>query len=173
MISLKDFLKRTNNGPVVRSSVPMGYGRGLPLLNIVGDRLLVTVFYYKSIPRPNDQTLLMPPEYLLSFDYPSGRLVSFEALRLSPRCKNVNFSRPVGTFRHDAIKNLNRDQYQAKKDELYAYVDKLIANLGDEGEFTDADEASLCELYGLLTEPSLIPAYRMAAPQFAARYIEQ
>lgn len=171
MTPIKDFLKKVNCGPAVRSYVPLGLGQGFPMLDIVGNRLLVTVFYYRVIPRKDDKTLIMPPEYVLSFDYPSGKLARFEAVRMSPRGKGLDFERPVGTFRHDAIKNLDRAAYQAKKDELLALLDKLIANLGGEGEFTDDDERQLAELYQLLTEPSLHPVYRSCAPAFFSRFI--
>lgn len=173
MLSIKDFLKKTNTSPVVRSSIPMGLGAGLPTLNIAGDRLLVSMFYYRTVPRPDDKTLIMPAEYALSFDYPSGWLASFETLRLSPRYANVDFDKPVGTFRHEAIKHLDRAGYAAKKGELHALLDALVAHLGGEGDFTRADEAALAELYGLLAEPSLLPFYKALAPQFYTRYIER
>ena len=85
MLSIQEFLKKINTGSAVRENVPMGLGMGFPVLNITGDRLLVSVFYYRYVLRPNDQTLLMPPEYKLTLDYPSGKLISFENLRLDPR----------------------------------------------------------------------------------------
>lgn len=173
MTPIKDFLKQINRSAVVRSYVSMGLGAGLPELDIVGDHLLVTVFYYRVHPRKDDQSLIMPPEYVLSFDYPSCRLASFEALRMSSRGKDLDFNQPVGTFRHDAIKDLDRAAYQAKKDELYALLDRLIASLGGEGEFGEADERALRALYQLLAEPSLKPAYRTIAPAFFARFVEE
>ena len=82
MLSIQDFLKKINTNSVVRENIPMGLGMSFPVLNITGDRLLVSVFYYRTILRPNDQTLLMPPEYFLTFDYPSAKLTSFQSLRL-------------------------------------------------------------------------------------------
>ena len=171
MTSIKDFLTKINTSPVVRSYVAMDRGYGLPMLSIVGNRLLVSVFYYRVLPRKDDKSLIMPPEYVLSFDYPSCKLARFEAIRMSPRGKGLDFDQPVGTFRHDAIKDLDRAAYQTKKDELYALLDKLIANLGGEGEFTDDDERQLATLYQMLTEPSLHPAYRSCAPAFFSRFI--
>lgn len=173
MTPIKDFLRKINCSPVVRSYVNMGRGASFPELSIVGDRLLVSVFYYRVLPRKDDQSLVMPPEYLLAFDYPSGNLVSFEALRMTERGQRIDFEKPVGTFRHDAIKSLDRAAYQAKRDELYATLDKLIASLGGEGEFEESDEKSLRALYQLLTEPSLHPVYRSMAPAFFTRFVEE
>ena len=77
MLSIQEFLKKINTGSSVRENIQMGLGMGFPVLNITGDRLLVSVFYYRSVLRPNDQTLLMPPEYKLTLDYPSWKLTSF------------------------------------------------------------------------------------------------
>lgn len=173
MTPIKDFLKKINCSPAVRSYVGMGRGASYPVLSIVGDRLLVTVFYYRVLPRKNDQSLIMPPEYVLTFDYPSCKLASFEAVRMTARGQKINFDKPVGTFRHDAIKHLDRGAYQAKRNELYSSLDKLIASIGGEGEFGDADEKGLRALYQMLAEPSLYPAYRSCAPAFFARFIEE
>ena len=173
MLSIQEFLKKINTGSAVRENIPMGLGMGFPVLNITGDRLLVSVFYYRSVLRPNDQTLLMPPEYKLTLDYPSGKLTSFENLRLDPRYAKVNFDKPLGMFRHEAIKHLDRDGYKKAKEDLYDALNRLIAFLGDEGEFTKEDEEKLSGLYTMMTEPSLHPFYRSLSPQFFERYIEQ
>lgn len=173
MVFIEDFLKKINTGAVVRSNIPLGLGMGFPMLNIMGDHLLVSVFYYRSILRPEDQTLLMPPEYQLSVDYPSGKLVSFTNLRLNPSYKNVSFDKPTGTFRHKAIQGLGREQYQEKKKDLYALMDKLIAFLGDEGEFGTEEEHEMTEIFTLMTEPSLHPFYQAMAPQFYQRFVRR
>ncbi len=173
MMPIQEFLKGINTNDVVRRNIPMGRGMGYPVLKIVGERLLISVFYYRSILHPEDKTLLMPPEYMLTFDYPSGKLVSFENLRLHSQYSSVNFDKPVGTFRHEAIRHLNKTEYRDKKEQLFAAVDRLIAHLGGEGEFHSQDEKELAELYGMMTEPCLHPFYRALSPQFYARYIEK
>lgn len=173
MTSIQEFLKGINTNDVVRRNIPMGRGMGFPMLKIVGERLLVSVFYYRSELHPEDKTLLMPPEYILTFDYPSGKLVSFENLRLHPQYSSVNFDKPLGTFRHQAIQHLNKTEYKEKKEQLYNVVNKLIAYLGGEGEFQEEDEKALADLYGMMTEPPLHPFYRVLSPQFYARYIEK
>lgn len=173
MLSIQAFLKQINTNSVVRENIPMGLGMGYPVLNIAGDRLLITVFYYRSILRPQDQTLLMPPEYMLTFDYPSGKLTSFENLHLDPRYAKVNFDKPAGTFRHEAIRHLDRHEYKQMKTELYEIFDRLIAFLGEEGNFTQEDEKKLAELYGMLAEPCLYPFYRAASVHFFDRYINK
>jgi hypothetical protein len=173
MILIEDFLKNINTSTVVRSNIPLGLGMGFPMLNIMGEHLLVSVFYYRSVLRPGDQTLLMPPEYQLSVDYPSGKLVTFTSLRLNPVYQKVAFDKPVGTFRHKAIQNLEREQYQEKKQNLFALMNKLIAFLGDEGEFGAGEEQEMSDLFTLMTEPSLHMFYQAMAPQFYQRFIRK
>lgn len=173
MLLIQDFLKKINTNSVVRENIPMGLGMGFPVLNITGDRLLVSVFYYRSILRPQDQTLLMPPEYTLTVDYPSGKLISFENLRLDARYAKVNFDKPAGTFRHEAIRHLDREGYRKAKEDLYEALNRLVAYLGEEGDFTQQEEEQLSQLYGSMTEPGLHPFYRALSPQFYTRYIEK
>lgn len=168
---LQAFLKTMNTSCAVRSYVPMGLGMGFPMLNIAGDTLLVSVFYYRSILRPEDRTLLMPPEYMLSFEYPNARLALFQNLRVDPRYSAVDFAKPLGTFRHAAILHLDRQEYKAHKEALYALLDRLTAYLGGEGAFSGEDEKKLSELFTMLTEPPLHPFYRAMAPQFYQRFI--
>lgn len=172
MLPIQDFLKQINTNSAVRENIPMGLGMGFPVLSIKDDRLLVTVFYYRSVLRPEDQTLLMPPEYLLTFDYPSGKLTSFENLRLDTRYSKTDFDKPLGTFRHEAVKHLDRSEYKQAKEELYDTLNKLIAFLGDEGKFTQKDESSLIKLYSMMAEPPLYPFYKAASPKFFERYIK-
>ena len=173
MITIQEFLKSAKNNSVVRENIPMGLGMGFPMLNIVDDQLLVSVFYYRSVIRPDDKTLLMPPEYIVTFDYPSGKLISFETLRLDARFAKVVFEKPIGLFRHDAIKDLTFVEYKEKKDVLYNTLNKLIASLGEEGNFTEEDEQELSNLYSVLTEPALHPFYKLLSPKFFARYIKK
>lgn len=173
MISIQDFLKKINTSCVVRSYVSLELGMGFPMINIEKDSLIISVFYYRSVLRPNDKTLIMPPEYEMSFEYPSGRLVSFQNLRLSPCYTAIDFEKPVGTFRHEAIKNMNKREYKAEREKLYNMVNRLISYLGEEGDFFKNDEEEMSELYTKLTEPSLHPFYKAMAPEFFQRYISK
>lgn len=173
MITIQEFLKKINTGNIVRSSIPMGLGAGLPMIDIRGERLLVSVFYYRAVLRPEDKTLIMPPEYGLTVEYPGMQLVNFQDFRMDPRFAGTSFDKPVGTFRHKEIMHLNRGEYKACKERLYGLINKLIAYLGDEGEFDEKDEKELSEIFTMLAEPSLLPVYRLMAPQFCQRFVRK
>lgn len=170
-ISIKEVLHRINTSEAVRSAVPMGMGAGLPMLEIAGERLLVSVFYYRSNPKPDDKTELFAPKYIISVGYPDCKLAAFRTLPYEAKYAQTNFGSPVGTFRHDAIKNLNHKQYVDKKNELYALLDKQIAYLaGDDDAFSAADRDDLRGLYAILAEPSLLPFYRDMSEKFFEEY---
>lgn len=170
-ISLKEVLHKINIGEAVRSAVPMGMGAGLPMLEIAGERLLVSVFYYRSNPKPGDKTELFAPKYIISVGYPDCKLAAFRTLPHEAKYASTDFTAPVGTFRHDAVKHLDRKQYVDKKNELYALLDKQIAYLGGEdGVFTAEDREKLRGLYAMLAEPSLLPFYRDMSEKFFEEY---
>ena len=172
MITIQEFIKKMKTNSVVRENVPMGLGMGFPMISITKESLLVSVFYYRSVVRPEDASLLMPPECILTFEYPSGKLVSFENLRLDSRFAKVVFEKPVGYFRHDAIKHLNRAEYKEERENLYNALNRLIAALGGLGEFSQEDEAELKRLYSMMIEPGLYPFYKFLSPQFFERYVK-
>lgn len=174
LISIKEMLHIINCSGAVRSSVPMGMGAGLPMLEIAGGRLLVSVFYYKSIPKPNDKTELYAPHNIITVSCPDGRLVSFRTLPYETKYADLDFSKPVGTFRHKAIQHLDHKGYVEKKNELYALLDKQIAYIaGQDGVFTAEDRGKLRELYGILCEPSLRMFYRDISPKFYDDYFTE
>ncbi len=174
LISIKDILHRINCGEAVRSAVPMGMGAGLPMLNIANGQLLVSVFYYRSVPKPDDKTELFAPRNIISASYPDGKLAAFRTLPYEAKYADTDFSKPVGTFRHKAIQHLDRKGYIGKKEELYAVLDKQITYLaGQDGAFAENDRAKLRELYGMLCEPSLRMFYRDMSPKFYDEYFTE
>lgn len=173
-ISVKEVLHKINVCEAVRAVVPMGMGAGLPMLEIAGGRLLVSVFYFRSAAKPDDKTELFAPQYIISVGYPDCKLAAFRTLPLEAKYAGTDFSAPAGTFRHDAVKHLNHKQYADKKDELYALLDKQIAYIGGEdGVFTAEDRDRLKELYAMLAEPSLLPFYRDMSPRFFEEYFTE
>lgn len=174
LVSIKEMLHIINCSNAVRTSVPMGMGAGLPMLEIADGQLLVSVFYYKSIPKPNDKTELYAPRNIISVSCPDGRLASFRTLPYEAKYADLDYSKPVGTFRHKAIQHLDHKGYVEKKNELYALLDKQIAYLGGQnGVFTAEDREKLRELYEMLCEPPLRMFYRDMSPKFYNDYFTE
>lgn len=170
MISIKDFLQRIKLGAVGKECIPLDTGMGLPVLETVGDRLLVSVFFYRTFPGRNDTTKIYPPQLFLSADYPDGKIMRLNFLAADPLYCETDFDSAIGTFRHEAVKRLNRAEYKAKKRELFDALDRQIAYLGGAGSFTKEDALALKGLYSMLAEPSLYPYYRALSEEFFEQY---
>lgn len=170
MISIKDFIRNIGLSAIGRECIPLDTGYGLPMLEMVGDRLLVSVFFYRTVPGKRDTTKIYPPQLIISADYPGGKIMRMNFLAACPEYCETNFDLPIGTFRHEAIKHLDKGQYKEKKNELFALIDKQIAYIGGEGHFTREDASVLRSLYTMLAEPSLYPYYKLMSGDFFEQY---
>lgn len=170
-MTMQEFLKALNSSDIVRKLVPLGLGMGLPMLNIIGETLCVTVPYYKSVPRKDDKTLLFPPEFIITAKWPTGNILEFRSLRFDKDYQKIDFEKPIGTFRHEAVKQWNRGEYQKKKQELYSMYDTFISSLYSEGNYTKEEEFS--ELLNIIVEPSLRPFYKNIGRDFYNKFLTQ
>lgn len=169
-MTMQEFLQELNKSDIVRKQVPLGLGMGLPMLEIIGEELCVTVPYFKVIPAKDDKTLIFPPECVITVKWPSGLLVSYKNLRYDKEYSKVKFDKPVGTFRHEAIKNWNKGEYQSKKAELLKMYDAFIANLYSEEPY---EEKGFSELLNTIIEPSLRPFYMRMGKGFYHKFLSQ
>jgi len=168
-LTMQEFLKLLNNSETVRKLVPLGLGMGLPMLNIVGDTLCVTVPYYKSVPRKDDKTLIFPTENIIIAKWPTGNILEFRSLRYDKEYQKIDFDKPVGTFRHEAVKQWNRGEYQKKKLELYCMYDTFISSLFSDELYTGEEDFS--KLLGMIMEPSLRPFYKKIGREFYNKFV--
>lgn len=153
-------------------SLPMGYVHGLPILHIKNDRLCMTVPYLKyKITGEIDKTYVYPIKFTVTVSLPENKIIAFRDLEFEPAFKNVDFFKPVGLFRHDAIKHLTKKEYAVKKDELFSQYDRVINSLLYSGEYSVTDEQKMSELIQLLIEPSLKPIYKVLDSDFYNKYI--
>ncbi len=169
-MTMQEFLKVLNKSDIVRKQVPMGLGMGLPMPDIIGDTLCVSVPYYKVIPAKEDKTLIFPPEYVITAKWPNGAVIGFKNLRYDREYSKVKFDKPVGTFRHDAIKQWNKGEYQSKKTELFQKYDIFIASLYSEEPYT---EEGFSDLLNVIIEPSLRPFYQRIGRSFYNKFLSQ
>lgn len=166
---LKDLL---SNEFVLNGRIPLGYGAGMPVLKIRNDYLCLVVPYLKyQVTGEVDKTLVYPIRNTVTVLLPEGIPVGFEDMRLNEKFANLDFSLPVGVFRHEAIKDMTKQEYAKAKTEIFALYDKLICSLLYDGEYSDADDARLKELLSKMTEPSLKPMYRAISPDFYNKYM--
>lgn len=171
-VNVKDILQGMKSNPfVLNCNMPMGYAPGLPILHIRNEELCLTVPFLKyRVTGQVDQTLVYPIRYTVTMVLPEKRVVEFHDLSLQTRFRKVDFSKAVGLFRHEAIKNLNKQEYQNARNALLRQYDKVIDALLYDGEYSADDEYRMRQLLQLLTEPSLLPIYKALDGDFYNKY---
>ncbi|MCH5185011.1 MAG: hypothetical protein J1F64_02685 [Oscillospiraceae bacterium] len=167
---IKNNLK--TNDFLLNCKIPMGYSQGLPVLMIKNDCLCVTFPYLKyKITGKVDKTLVFPLRYGITLEIPTEKIVCFEDYEYREEFRNIDFDKPIGFFRHEALKGYDKKQYNECRMKLMNEYDKAInAILGNTG-YTPSDEKQMRELLQLLTEPSLLPMYKAIDSDFYNKYL--
>ena len=154
------------------SSIVMGYVPGLPILTVLNGNLCLKVPYLKyKVTGEVDKTFVYPIKYVVTISIPEGTIIGFEDLSFNKSYINVAFGSPVGTFRHDAIKNLDKKAYSNLRSILFTEYDKIVNHLAFGKEYSFDDEKHFKALLNVVLEPSLIPFYSIIDNEFASRYI--
>ena len=172
-VDVKSILKELKTSAfVLGCGVELGYSAGLPVLQIRNETLCLLVPYLKyKITGEVDKTLVYPVKYAVTVGLPEQKPIEFKDLAYDPVFARVDFSRPVGIFRHESIRHLRRDEYFALKGELFALYDKTANMLLYGDPYRESDEARMRELLKLLLEPSLLPVYQALDGDFYGKYL--
>lgn len=170
--TMNEFSAQAKKNRALAYLIPMGFGAGFPILSVKNKKLCVIYPYFRTIKQlEKDKTLIYPIAFTATFLWPSGELVGFENLKLKKEFHNIDFSQPVGLFRHEAIKDLNHGQYDAKKEELYSLYDEMIACIYDASKCSQEQESKFKNLLNTLIEPSLKPFYKEIDEPFYNRFL--
>lgn len=157
---------------VIRSLIPMGYVASLPILSIKNDNLCVTIpFLRYKITGETDKTLVFPIRYLIEYSLPQKQVIQFKDLYYDQAFAKVDFAKACGLFRHDAVKNLNREQYINLKSSTLRDYDKVVQFLIDDSDYSIDDEKLMIQHLSTIIEPSLIPMYRFINSEFYNKYL--
>ena len=152
--------------------MPMGYTAGYPLLSIRNERLCLIIPFLKyKVTGVVDKTLVYPIRYIITISINNGSVAGFEDLSYRRAFTEVDFNKPVGYFRHDSIKNMNKKEYMEKKNELLSMYDKMAAAVMGNGEFTEEDDLAFYELLNKMLEPSLKEEYKFLDADFYGKYL--
>ncbi|MCR4784919.1 MAG: hypothetical protein K6A35_10485 [bacterium] len=151
--------------------LPLEYSEGLPMLEKVGQRVLLQIPYLcYRITGQKDRTLVYPLRYLITLELPSGKMVRFADLSLEVRFAKVDFARPVGLFRHEAVRHLNRAQYRQQRSELLKLYGVIAQALLEGNEPGAQHVQQMSDLLKMLLEPSLWPMYVVINEDFCQRF---
>lgn len=158
---------------ILNCNIPLGYVAGLPIVQVKnnGSLCLVIPYLKYKITGPVDKTLVFPIKYTVTVKLPEERIVQFSDISVTAGYKTLDFSKPVGLFRHDSIKHLSKGEYRAKREELLSLYDKFLNSLAYDLGFTEEDEAKMKELLQLLIEPSLLPMYKAIDSDFYNKFL--
>ena len=169
--STEKFLHEFRSSNAAQALIPMGYVPNLPIITSSNGVLCMCVPFMKyKVTGVVDQTLVFPLQYVFTVTIPNGAVVNFEDLAYNKVFTNVDFNKPVGTFRHDAVKHLNKAEYAALRSKLFAEYDKLIDFLANNAEYTESDKQEFITLLNQVLEPSLKPFYHALDKSFAKRF---
>lgn len=173
--STKELIRGLKTNEFIRSSsMPMGYVAGLPILCILNGNLCMKVPFLKyKITGEVDKTYVYPIKYVATVLVPENAVVSFEDMSLHFAFANVKFSDPIGTFRHEAVKDLDKKAYETMRSELYDEYDNIVKCLVNGKRYTLNDESRFRRLLNMLLEPSLRPFYKAINLDFANKYLSE
>lgn len=172
------YLLGMKNTPLLQNSnIPMEYTPAVPILTVRNGFLCMLVpFARYQITGKKDGTLVYPVRHYVMVSLPDFTIVAISDLRFEKPFESVDFGKPVGVFRHEAIRHLDRKGYEAAREELLALYDKLIAQLtgtDKAGSFTADDDMRMTQLLRMLVEPSLKPFYKVLDADFYNRYLAE
>lgn len=170
MATLLELLKKIKANPAVLAIIPAENGMGIPTFSIRKEELCVNIPFFREHYIPDDKTLIYPFSYIVTALWDSGRIIDIYKTDYSREFYSVQTNRPVGTFRHEAVKHLSKKQYKELKYELYAEYDKLAEALTTDIEYRLEDEQKLVTLLNQLIEPSLKQFYKVLDPDFSKRF---
>ncbi len=152
--------------------IPLGYSSGFPILQVKNGSLCVTIPYLKyQTTGEIDKTLVFPLRYGISLELPAEKIIGFENYEFKSDFANIDFDKPVGYFRHEAIKQYKKMQYKNLRRELMKEYDKAANALLGNRIYGFHDENRMSELLQLLIEPSLLPLYRTIDIDFYNKYL--
>lgn len=152
--------------------IPLGYTAGLPALHLQEKQASLSIPYLRyQMTGAVDKTLVFPPRFLFRFEWPSARITGFWDLAAEEKFRDVDFDTPLGLFRHESVRHMDRSLYRRKRSELLELSEKLLS-AAKQGKRPDPrDEEAFRLLYNIMLEPFLKPLYREFAPDFSQRFL--
>lgn len=158
-------------GFFLNCKIPMGYRTVFPILQIKNGSLCVIFPYLKyQTTGEADKTLVFPIKYAISLELPTEKIIGFADFEYNENFETADFDKPIGYFRHDAVKKYSKTEYDRLYRELMSEYDKVIHVLLKGGEYGFSDEKRMSELLRLLVEPFLLPTYQTIDKSFYNKY---
>lgn len=160
--------------PEVKAVMPMGYVPGYPVLTIKNEQLIVVVPFlrYKQTGEI-DRTIVFPIRYVMEFVVPELTLVCFRDLSIEESFADTDFDKGTGFFRHNAIKDLDKNGYAALRARVLAGFDMIVRALVEDTECDASRETAFKNDLQRAVEPSLLVYYKALDSDFYSKYLKQ
>lgn len=170
-MNIAKFLKEEKSGAFhLGCTLPLGYVAGLPTVGVVAGKPYLKVPFLKyKVTGEVDKTLVFPVRYVLTYSLPDLKPIGFEDLAYHRAFRKVDFNKPIGLFRHEAVKNLSKDEYAKKRNELFAMYDSMINAMLHKTSYTGMGQFK--QLFNMLIEPSVKPIYRALDKTFCDNFL--
>ncbi len=170
VVSIKELIGALRTSDfLVQCAMPLGYAEGYPVLRQCnGEVLLMIPFLKYQVTGKRDQTLVYPIRYTVTVRVRDGKVVGFQDLSADGRFAKVDFDRPIGLFRHEAIRDWNKQTYQDNRQLLYRLYDGVCAQMLAGTEVTGQE---LSDLLKMMVEPCQMPIYQAMDRNFYDTYL--
>lgn len=173
----EQILKNLRQSPVfcelIAQEAQMSWPLPLRVKNSDGDfDIYLQLFFFSSTPlKEQPGNGLTTPYAMITVSWKNQVVVEYQSLEYKPLLQVSNPNQIIGTFPHQSIAHLKRDEYLVLRNELLNLYDELFDTLLLAGELPPFWEKRFKELFSLLTEPPLQPYYRAIAPKFCNKFL--
>ena len=169
----EEVFKSLKTNEVLLNNRPLGYTHGLPMISHRNGTSCLVIPYLKyQMTGQVDKTRVFPPRFVVTVIMNNGCVVKYEDLAFDYRFQKIEFNKPVGLFRHAAIRQLNKEGYLRMRGQLYESLDRLGGSMMGDWEFSENDSMTLSRLISVLLEPSVKPFYHAIDKIFYETYIQ-
>ncbi len=166
--------ERLKHRPEVRQLIPMGYVPTIPILKVSNDILCAEYPFVKyKITGKTDETLVYPIRYTLTYELPEDVVVGFKDLTIDSRFGKVDFNKPCSKFRHEAIRDLDKEGFSNLRAKTLQDLDLVVDALLNDTPYSPEDEKQLIGDLSKMIDPALYPFYRALSPDFYNKYLKK
>lgn len=170
--SISKFFHGLRRRPEIMALVPMGYNPGIPALSVRADNLCIEVPYLRyKVTGQKDRTLVYPVRYVATYLVPEFTMVAFTDLAFTPEGADTDYDKPVGHFRHEAIAELTKGEYERLREDTFMALSATAMHMLGIEELPEHQQGWLSQRLQTIVEPSLYPFYKQFTPDFYNRYI--
>ena len=158
-----------NRSELRRNMIPHNLFAGWPCIHKVGKMLCITIPYFSR--SASAETVALYPIYC-SVTLPIAnpdRLLDFTIYPHQRTWSDLDYSQPVGYFKHAALGDVNtKQEYTALCMELYGYFDQMVEAVAQRKPFEN--EEKMIALFTKLMEPGQYPQYLRINKKFYSHF---